>query len=554
MSTTVGDARVTITGDATGLTDTFDEVADKADGNAKKVSSGFSAEFNKISSAGAAMAAGLGGPFGKIASLSNAALKPLTEVASGLGGITGQLALVGGGAALAVAAFAGVGFAAKGIADAAVEAAGRLDDLGIAVDAESKSQLDAYAAASQDVSVALDQLTVSVGADLAGGITTIVRAVAGGIVEFTAWRESIAEDVAAIQELTREVVNFASFGLSESLIGKVDAYADATDRATVAVDGLTAAVIFGGSADDEEALRREAARLARDRESAATRAAAVALVEQAAAQKEATRAAAEYVDLIGLREAMGEAHQIHEVTTAIDEETAALGDLRMAMADAHQEADSLGQAQEANAGKGLAASVSAAAGIANAFGSAGTQILGSLQQVERATLASFDARLSAGETLSDAEVKMANAAQNRMEAEAIVTAGIQATLAGLGMISALAPSMGPWAIPVGITIAGGLFAASVAAIESAQPLDYSYSVGGASGSGGNSGSEGNTGVLGDTDNDGIPDDNSKPSIDTGSDSGRNSRSRGGGGGTLTLDPRLNRLRITSDSRVGKRTR
>ena len=36
--------------------------------------------------------------------------------------------------------------------------------------------------------------------------------------------------------------------------------------------------------------------------------------------------------------------------------------------------------------------------------------------------------------------------------------------------------------------------------------------------------------------------------------GSSSRSRGSGESTLTLDPRLNRLRITSDSRIGKRPR
>jgi hypothetical protein len=243
---------------------------------------------------------------------------------------------------------------------------------------------------------------------------------------------------------------------------------------------------------------------------------------------------------------MGEAHRVQEVAAAVDDETQSLGAMRMAMAAAHATSTGLDEAVK----KTISQVANLTGAELSAFGSIGdsaTSLLGAIVD-------GYQARVDAGEQLTQAEVEQANKAIRETETAAIATAGIQAGVAAISAIASLQAAGTPPPIAVGLGIAEGvgLFAATAAGIRARRPPDFTWSGSGSGSGGGNAGSEANTGVMGDTDGDGLPDDNSKPQIDPGGDKGgQSSRSRDGGGG-LTI--RTLRITATSGGRPGKAER
>jgi hypothetical protein len=543
-------AVVVVTADTTAYERSMGGTVAPAQAAANKVSTAFSSEFNKISSGAAALASGIGGPLGKVGSIANSALKPLTEVASSIGGIGGSLALVGGAAGLAVGALGAIALSAKGLADSAVEADERLSDLGIVT--ENRGALIAYADATDDLSIAMDELRVAVGGDIAQSLTTVVQAAAGGIRTFLDLRDSWAETTEQVQAYTRELVALSSLGLSEWLIGQTEDLADANDRLSISYRGLTTEMIFGLSKSEEAALRAQAERTARD-------AAAQAARDQADAERalaEAQRAAEAQHQLV--MDARIDAYRAaaDAANAAADEEIAAILRTRQAQAAANEEIDAeVAQilADRVSAVDTAAdAAILAAAREASAYLSAASQITGALTSITNLAVQGYLDRAAAGETLHRVEVEQANAAMAAAEAAAIVAAGIQATLSGLGAITALIPFMGPAAIPVGATIAAALFAAAVAGIEAGQPARFSNPYNGSGRGDGASAGE-LAGIGPNDDNPSTDKPTSGDDLKDLADDYRNGTSRRGRGDvTISLDPRLNRLQVVSDRRVGKR--
>lgn len=543
---TVDEARITITGDVTGISTTLDGVEGKATKVAASVGGGFSSEFNKATSAGAAFASALGGPFAKIGALAQGALKPITEIAAGFGAV----GVATGGLAAGAVAVGLLATSAVGLANSAGAARDRLEDMGIAVGGEAATDLDSYAAATRDLGIAMDQVRVAIGSDLAGELAIFARIVASNTGAAMEWATTIAHAA----DVASDLGTFGLKPLAEILGGIL--HDDLTDNARAASEAAGANQRFADALKDAST---EAAKLNNEMERQAQSDISLA---QSAARAQAVRdeAAALRARTLAEQEAQAQHQLVMDAriagwradadasALAAQQESADAAAVRAAMLAANEDimasADATMERRIQDSNAATEVDKTNYATMVSVFGSAANQILGSLQQVDQATIASFEARLAGGEKVSEGEIRLANAAQDRIQAEAIVQAAIQSTIAGVGMIAALAPAMGPYAIPVGVAIAGGLFAAATAAIYSASPLNYSY--GDATQS---------APTLTDSDGDGQVDhatkgngENSRPDVQAST-----SRSSGGGGSvTIGLDPRLSRLRFTTDTRVGKR--
>lgn len=161
------------------------EVAAKKSADATKQA--FSSNLQKISGSAAGAAAALGGTFGQIGAAAQGVLKPLAEV-----GLTmGPAGAIGIGAAAAVVAMGLVATASVAMANSAVEARGRLADLGVVIGGEAATDLDAYSAATRDLSIAMDHLRVAVGSEIAGELAIFARTAADGITAVASLKDEI---------------------------------------------------------------------------------------------------------------------------------------------------------------------------------------------------------------------------------------------------------------------------------------------------------------------------------------------------------------------------
>jgi hypothetical protein len=99
----------------------------------------------------------------------------LTPALGELGTVLGAVGLEAAGAGLVVG---GLAYGMVSLAEAAEAAKGRLEKMGVVVDQASADQLDSYAAGTQKLSVAFDQLEVASGSALAENIGAVESALA----------------------------------------------------------------------------------------------------------------------------------------------------------------------------------------------------------------------------------------------------------------------------------------------------------------------------------------------------------------------------------------
>ncbi len=548
MADVIGEGVIELTGDPSGFERSVATVVASADKTGKAVTSGFASEFNKVSAAAGALSAQVGGAFGKIGSIANAAIRPLAQVASSFGAIGASAAGVAAGA-VAIGALAA---AAKGLADGAVGASDRLDDVGLAVSGEAKADIESYRAAMRDLGIAIDQVKVAAGSEVAGELAILARTVAantGAAVDFV--RE--ASEVSA--ELFRwvtfgsaAVVELGAGGLYDTLTADTRAASEAAGAMREYTTELAAASAAAAKLNNE--LEKEAQEDVAAGRAEVRRQETEAIRAMAAAEKEA---AAQHQTVMDARIAGWQA-SADAAQAAADVESAASQAVRdQLLADNQAVLDSTDEILQRRTDNAQAWEDQLSARSAQEvaiLGEATLQILGQLDRIAQNALSGYDARIAGGEELSRAEVRAANAAQDLAEAAAITMAGIQATLSGMGMITALAPYMGPYAIPVGVGIAAGLFAASTAAIVSGQPFNYHYGA-----------NDAPPVAFVDTTGEGVADTASPVADKGGSVAGSSDRPGGGagatarGGGshvTVGIDNRTKRMTFTTGT-LGKRT-
>lgn len=573
--------------DMQGLESAAAPAASKA---AKAVSTAFSAEFNKTSSAAAALSGAVGGELGKIGSIANSVLKPLAEVTQGLSGASLAIAGIGGGAAIAVGGLVAVGFAARGLADGAVAAADRLEKLGLQVSDIERGNLDAYKAATKDLGIAMDELAVVAGGELAGDLAQVAAAAAGTIRAFVDAKDALEPYRDALDLIARAGLAVATLGATELGRAMLDSAA-ASNEAAVATDGLTDAERLEAEAKTDQIVgaweqakankaAAEAAKAAADaarEQSAAAAAVNAGLADEAAARAyltttvdALTRATLSPQDQI-LADLEDQRSKILAAAAATEEWATANDALALAAAAAQRKLDAVNAAADRSAKQVASDAASASAAAArslkeietatkeynaarvNAEVDAAAAIISSFGSIADSVVASYQARIDAGEELSAEEVRRANQAIDAAEAAAITVAGIQAAQVAISAVADL-QAVGtppPIAVPLGAAEGAALFAATVAGIHQHRPPDFTWT--GDTGSGSNP-------AAADVPTAGGDDQGTVDKPTSGADikdlAGASSRTGGGGPSSVLvgIDPRTQRLVVTNSGRPGKRPR
>lgn len=134
----------------------------------------------------ASMFTQVGGAASQAGILVSSAIRPVALLGTAVGA-TGLAA-----AAFPVAAGAAA-LGAKKMADSAVEARDRLKEMGIAVDQSSSDKLAVYTRANRDLGIAIDQVKVAMGDDIAEELAVFTRIVASGVDDLYRWGQAASE-------------------------------------------------------------------------------------------------------------------------------------------------------------------------------------------------------------------------------------------------------------------------------------------------------------------------------------------------------------------------
>lgn len=617
------------------------------------------ADFNKATAGAAAFASSLGGPFARLGSLANSALKPIADVSIGMESM--------GGVALgATAVFAGLAVGTYALAtglhafiEGADGAIKRLDAISGTppLPADSIKSLDRYRQSALGAEAQADRFKVQVAALAAEAFEPAMAALGGLIVEMNKAVPSVQEfgqDVEAVKLVTRSLLATFTLGISEALrfaIGLDDLAAegraaaeglDDTDRAATALaahmsaaekiveiqadallamtgasDGMQAAfkqteaidkatqeyiatldlavpaekaladaAISSGEVRkkqimDVEAAKEAAKALTKAQQEQTKVQAALTKAEDAAdkrvadykkAQQDLTETVREsalaFLTPQGqiISDSDERIRKIRELEKATGDQVSAekavnleyeyrqqlLDDLARKTAQSNAEALRQGQAFVDNWTSSVKdAQRQAGETIANTTATG----LGAIQTLTDATVQNYQDRQDAGEKLSRYEIRSANTAIAASKILALAQAGISATLAAMGFIAQQSVYLGPAAIPIGIGLGAGMFAAAAASIATGGPMHFAVPSGG-----------GTPGIKGDAASTQANDDavtghggsvTQKPDIKTGDPgSGRQNRSSQNGytEHIVTIDPRIKTIAMTSSVRFGKRPR
>lgn len=173
--------------------------------------------------------------------------------------ITGAGAAIGGlgvAAAGSVAAAAALGIAVSGIADAAVDAADRLEKAGLAelVPPEATENVKAYKAAIDDLSVATDVLTVTTASGLVGALAEGATALTGAIVSFNDGRQAIVGFAGAIVDMIRNALTPQNSAVFDGFSRAIERIGTMAERVKDKIAPVTDAV--GGLAEQIETVTR----------------------------------------------------------------------------------------------------------------------------------------------------------------------------------------------------------------------------------------------------------------------------------------------------------
>lgn len=265
----------------------------EAEKAAKASAKAFEQGANAIKGSAEKLSSIIGGPFGDMADLA-------LDLGEKLGGTAGAIGAAGAAAGVAVAAVAALGVGVKALADGALEATKRLEEAGHAAEIppEALESVRDYETSTKDLRTQIDLLTVSIGAPLAGALTTAVDVSAALIAQ---WRELSAQ-AKQVQDfsigMVRGLVAFGSLGTSEIALAYTDAIRESADAARDAAEAYAADVDMlaqlgmttGDAEADAAALAnrtREAAQAERDRTAAAEAAEKAAREKAQAIEEEA---------------------------------------------------------------------------------------------------------------------------------------------------------------------------------------------------------------------------------------------------------------------------
>lgn len=515
--------------------------AEKAAKSSSKASAAaFAGDMSKIEGAGAALASAMGGSFGAIGGFAQSALKPLAEI-----GLTlGPAGVVGVGAAAAAVSLALVGTTVVSLADAAIEARDRLIEAGDAalIPPESLRSLQDYETTSSELRQELDLLSVTVGGALADDLAILVHTTA----ELVRWTREAGETTSDWGGFLLEVAGNlhpaigAAIELGQATYTVADAQTKAAISAREWVDSETEALIALGMLDEE--LER----------TTPIRVASIQAVDEASLESAA------------IREEL-----LARLVALDDEEVASSQRVREAMLDANADvlasrANYHGQylAMLQSEGAAIAtrteqerASAEAIQGFWLGLADQGLTAFGSIAD---AVADSYADRTSAGAQMTEKDKQAARTSIEIAQSVAEIQAALQAAIVGVGVAANLASAMGPFALVAGAAAGAAAFTTAMVSIESAPSPEFPMGFAPPEFPGGR-GTSTDHHLVGIQDDEGIASRRAMADPELRrmlADANRGVAAPSGGSTDVgvTLDPRLQRLRITVDRKLGKRPR
>lgn len=501
-----------------------------AKSSAKETGHAFEGTFSGIEALAKRLGEKAGGPFATISGLAIEGSKdvakmlgPLGAVGTALGGLTAVGAAVGG-------AFVATGYAAKALADGAAEAADRLAKVGRSVDPDYVRMIEEYAAASKDLGIQADYLTVAIGSELTEGLAKVALAAAGAAREFKEFKERNEELRDNVNEVTWVIRDAASKGwlgwtvaLTESKAAQEEAAASTLEMSDAY---MALGLVEADAVVDQEHLAKlrrentEAAKLQtdaeRERAEAIKKAAEDALrAEQALSVFRSGQALEEIANETDARVEAGQA-RIDQINAVRDAETAAVA-AEAADRAAYMEAErkALGEQTQArieaddkqkeSAIRSAAAVIGAIDGIMSAYAQLIDQELEATIRLARRQVSlvekSYDKQIAAAEErfaatdgLSKSEEAVleqlaaerdAAVKQQRAEERESVLAGFhtsqswakaQVYFSGAQATAALAATLAPFlsvgALPAAAALVAPMVATQIAVINRQKPPEF----------------------------------------------------------------------------------
>lgn len=260
--------------------------AEKASNKAKQEAEKARREAERgLEALGKALAERFGGPISKLADLSTTT--------------AGAVGAVGAAGFAAVAGIGALSMGAKGLADAALKARERLEEMGrqAEIPPEALAALDEYKMASAELQAELDILTVTLGSDMATSLSTVIdltKSAAAQSRDFAASLDKTSISAVAAQsswDAAHRVANLLSLGILgvvESAAENVQAVHEinAANRAAIAAEKELGATVEAGILIASEGAKKdvETAR-AKDEAAAASRRKAEATKAEADAER-----------------------------------------------------------------------------------------------------------------------------------------------------------------------------------------------------------------------------------------------------------------------------
>lgn len=213
------------------LTTQYARAEKAARDSAKKQSTEWEKQLGTMSTVTERTLGKMGGLFGDLGDIIFDVVGPLGSVSAGLGAV----AAVGGQVVLTTAVVSGLAVGVYELAEAASAAGDRLEKLKIDVGPDAHRDLEAYAQATSDLRIKLDELTVRAGSGAAGELAILARAVVDnadaaydGLVAFNAFGVNLTSTAIPALGALRTVMAFEQESVYNALTASTRATVDAT--------------------------------------------------------------------------------------------------------------------------------------------------------------------------------------------------------------------------------------------------------------------------------------------------------------------------------------
>lgn len=440
-----------------------------------------------------------GGAVSQLASVTTSLIRPVAL----LGTVMGPSApLVLGLLALPAAGLAAIGML-RGLANAGLEAAERLEEMGHKISPEQRAAYDEYAQSTDRLSIAMDKLKVALGADIADALADVAELTAVMVENFR-----LAEIVTT--NFARGGLFVITLGLSESvrmvmwlteLTG--DRLADAYRQNRREVDALVAVQLSHSQAlgvairvteeykkkvhdamvegmywrEEQEKMLVALGLMVSVEEEDREKKEALAAATKASAEAERVRG--EYLRaneaILGewQRAQDGAAQQdqkrADELAKRLEDERQYYLDYYRTIQQASREAT---ETEKQESAKRKAEMMSAASAIA----AQAQSVLSSFEQLASGNVDYYvqlaAEREAAGKELTAEEQRAASRAWEIQQALAQAQIAIQGIQMGVSFATAMAPLLGPFAIPAGVAAASAFIGAQSALIEQQSPPEF----------------------------------------------------------------------------------